>query len=189
MAQDYELRSWIGTRYFLKALGSSAKYDGINVPGTVAEADEIKDVLDCDLGEKTKDIKGYRTLNGNGYESKACLGQSLSDANINLIRPGSGDVYDGTVGSSTYTKLRYWSDESDAQGGIGVPKCIVELINRGTGWEGTCYYCHISKFNGGSKDTDSGMTYSVTVSPFGPPIPLTVTYDSTTDTFTLTKAG
>lgn len=190
MAQEYDILSWYASRYFLKDLASGEKYDGDHVPTTAGASDEITDVLTCNLGQLNKDIQGYRTLGGNGYEAKASLGNSQSDATIELVRAGQGDAYAGAVGSSTYTKLRHWQMTASAAGGSNSPKCIVEVIPRGNNvWEGTCYYCHPTNFNPGERNGDSGQTYSIDVSPFGPPIPLTVTYDSTTDTFSFVKAG
>ena len=146
---------------------------------------ELNGITDCSVGEITKDVKTYRTLNGDGWESVASLGQSISEFDISLVREGTGDVYDGTAGSSTFTKLKKWFLDATAHGGSNAPKCLIEVIPRGDNdYEGNCYYVYPSKWNGGKKDTETAQEYSITVKPFGPVVPITVTKSTSGGTTT-----
>lgn len=185
MAVDYFVLSNFGIRYFIDDFTNTD-----TVPSSAGSAKEITSVLSCDIGGFSKDVKKYRALNSNGWESIASLGQSQDDATFDCVREGTGDPYTGSAGSSTYTKIKDWFMKATAQGGANSPKCIIEVIPRGSGqFEGTCYYCIPNNWKPGTKDTDSGQEYSFTVSPFGAPVPLAVSYDSGTDTFSFLKAA
>lgn len=175
---DYSLLSNYDSHFFLENYT-----DSNTVPSTGTF--ELNGVTDCGVGEISKDVKTYRTLNGNGWESVASLGQSISEFDINLVREGTGDAYDGTAGSTTYTKLKKWVLDAVAQAGSNAPKCLIEVIPRGDNtYEGNCYYVYPSKWNGGKKDTETGQEYSITVKPFGPMVPVTVTKTVSSETTT-----
>lgn len=174
MATEYFTLSNFGVRYFLKDYT-----DSDTVPAAAGPSDELDSVLSADIGSFSKDVKAYKPLNGNGWDIIASLGQSQDDASFDLVRTGTGDAYVGTAGSSTYTKLRKWFMDAAAQGGNNSPKCIVEVVPRGgstPAYEGTCFYVVPKNWGPGAKDTDTGQEYSITVSPFGPPQPVTVTH-------------
>ena len=184
---DYFVLSNFGVRYFLEDYTDS---DTVPASGT----NELKGILSCSLGGVTKDTKKYRTLGGNGWESIAPLGQAQEDATFEAIREGSGDVYAGAAGTSTYTKVRDWYMKSAATGGQIAPKCIIEVVPRGNNtYEGTCYYVIPTKWTPGTKDDQSGQEYSFEVSPFGPQVPVTVTYTpaqgATPESWAFARAG
>lgn len=170
MAQEYFALSNFGVRYFLETYTDS---NTVPASGT----NEIKDVIGCNLGGITKDVKKYKPLNGNGWSINSVLGQDQADATFEAIRTGTGDAYTGAAGTSTYTKLKDWVMKSTALGGETSPKCIIEVIPRGNNvFEGTCYYVTPAKWTPGKRDTETGQEYSFDVTPFGPPVPVTVTY-------------
>lgn len=183
MAQDYFVLSNFGIRLFLKDYTNSE-----TVPSAAGVADEITSVLSYNLGSFTKENTKFRTLNSNGWESIAPLGNSSEDATFNCIREGIGDPYQGAAGTSTYTKIKDWFMKATQGAGVSSPKCIVECIPRGNGvYESTCYYVIPNNWNPGDRDTEKGQEYSFSVSPFGPQQPLVATYDSTTDSFTFAR--
>lgn len=133
----------------------------------------------------TKDVARYRIMNANGWEALAPLGQSQSDCTVNLLRTGTGDVFIGATAASTYSKVKSWALSHAAQGGQAVPKCFVVVRPRSfdsTSYEGVCYFVIPSGFADGEIG-ENGQEYSVTVSPFGPPIPIKVTKTGNTYTF------
>ena len=84
--------------------------------------------------------------------------------------------------------------KSTAQGGQVSPKCIIEVVPRGDNtYEGTLYYVIPAKWGPGKKDTETGQEYSFDVSPFGPQVPLKVTYTPATgetpESWAFAKAG
>lgn len=187
MAQEYFVLSNFGVRYFMEAYTDSS-----TVPAT--GTNELKDILSCNLGAITKDTKKYKTLGGNGWDSIAPLGQGQDDATFEAIRGGTGDVYAGAAGTSTYTKVRDWVMKSTAQGGSVSPKCVIEVVPRGDNtYEGTLYYVIPAKWGPGKKDTETGQEYTFDVSPFGPQVPVTVTYTpaagETPESWAFAKAG
>lgn len=175
MAVDYFVLSNFGTRYFLLNY-----VDSDTVPSSGALADEITSVISCDIGTFTKENTKYRTLNGNGWESVATLGNSSEDATFECLREGTGGVYQGQEGTDTYTRLKDWFMKATAGAGKASPRCIVEVLPRGgTGnseYEGTCYFVIPNQWSPGTRDTETGQEYSFTVTPFGPQIPLVVTH-------------
>ena len=189
MANEYFILSNFGVRYFLKDYT-----DSDTVPSPAGPSDEITSVLSCDLGGFSKEVKKYRTLNSNGWESIAPLGQSQDDATFELIREGEGDAY-SSAGTTTYSKLKTWCLNNNA-GGSASKKCIIEVVPRGMNgntpvYEGTCYVVIPSQWKPGTKDVETGQEYSITVSPFGPPIPVSVAYTpaegSTPESWAFTK--
>lgn len=175
MAVDYFVLSNFGVRYF------KLDYtDSDTVPTQAGPDDEITSVLSCDLGQFTKENTKYRTLNSNGWESVAPLGNSSEDGTFECIREGTGGVYTGEAGTTTYTKMKDWFMKATAGAGKASPAVIVEVVPRGgTGtneYEGTCYFVIPNQWTPGTKDTETGQEYSFSVTPFGPQIPVTVTY-------------
>lgn len=190
MAQEYLTLSSFGTHLFL-----SDYVDSDTIPSSVSEDDEIMGVLDENLGSFTKDTAKYRTLNGNGWESVVSLGQSAEDATLNMIRQGTGNVFTGTAGQDTYTRLKSWYYNATSDAGTGSPKVLTEIVPRGgTGanqWEATCYYVLPTSWDNGDKNTSDGQLYSITVAQFGPSVPVQATYvpasGDTKASFTLAK--
>lgn len=172
MAQDYFVLSNFGVRYFLKDYT-----DSNTIPASATAADEITSVISCDLGTFTKENTKYRTLNSNGWESIAPLGNSSEDATFECVREGTGNPYTGTPGTTSYQKIKDWFMKATAGAGVSSPKCIVEVVPRGNdSFEGTCYYVIPNQWTPGAKNTENGQEYSFSVSPFGPQTPLVVTH-------------
>lgn len=185
MAVDYFVLSNFGVRYYLMDFT-----DTETVPTSATPANEITSVISCNIGAFSKENTKYRTLNSNGWESIATLGNASEDGEFQCVREGSGDVYAGEAGTGTYTRVKDWFMKATAGAGAQSPKCIVEILPRGANqYEATCYYCVPNQWTPGTRDTETGQEYSFTVSPFGPPVPLTATYAAATDTFTLAKAA
>lgn len=185
MAQNYFVLSNFGIRIFMKDY-----VDSDTVPASAGAADEITSVLSYNLGSFTKENTKFRTLNSSGWESIAPLGNSAEDATFNCIREGIGDPYVGAAGNTTYQRIKDWFMKATQGAGVSSPKCIVECIPRGNGvYEASCYYVIPNNWNPGDRDTEKGQEYSFSVSQFGPQTPLVATYDSSTDTFSFTKAS
>lgn len=172
---DYFVLSNFGVRYFLLPYT-----DSDSVPATASAEAEITSVLSCSIGQFSKETARYRTLNGNGWESIAPLGNAAEDGTFSCIREGTGDVYNGGAGSGTYTRMKAWFMQATQGAGVASPRCLVEILPRGgegdQAYEGTCYYVVPSEWTPGEKDTETGQEYSFSVSPFGPQAPLKVTY-------------
>ena len=165
-----------GTEYFVLSNYDThlflAKYtDSATIPSS---GTELTGVLPFTPPTVDKEVRKYRTLDGNGWESVAALGQAQGDMTLNFLRTGTGDTYDGTAGSTTYSTLKNWVMNSVAQGGQTSPKCIILVRPRGTAYEGVCYYVIPKSFADGEIG-ENGQEFSVTVTPFGPPVPVTVT--------------
>lgn len=191
MAQKYEYLSYYGTHYMMKDYT-----DSDSIPSQVTVDDEIQGVYNCTLGEITKEVTTKRTLNGDGWEAVAVLGNTQNEGTFELIRLGTGDPYLGVAGDSTYTKIKDWFMKSTANGGSASRKTIVELIPRdifdlSKGFEGTIYNVLPVTWEPGTRDTESGQEYSFSVKPFGPPIPVKVTHNSDdgTESWSLEKVG
>lgn len=190
-ATEYFIMSYFGTRYFMFDYT-----DSDTIPTDSADGQEITSVISCDIGSFTKENTKYRTLNGNGWESIAPLGNSSEDATFECVREGTGGVYGAAAPTSTYAIIKQWFMEATAGAGKGSPKAIVEIIPRGgagaEAYEGSCYFVVPNQWTPGNKDTETGQEYSFSVSPFGPQIPLVATYvpatDDTPEHFTFTKA-
>lgn len=173
-----------GTEYFVLSNFDThlflADYtDSATVP---TNGTELTNVLPFTPPSIDKDVKKYRTLDGNGWESVAALGQAQGDMTLNFLRAGTGDLFDGKTGATTYSTLKSWVWNSTAQGGQTAPKCIVLVRPRGTGYEGVCYYVIPKSFADGEIG-ENGQEFSVVVSPFGPPVPVTVTKTGSTWAF------
>ena len=191
MAVDYFVLSNFGVRYFI---GSYTDSDTIpnSVGPDVEGIQEITDVISCDGGKFSKENTKYRTLNSNGWESIATLGNSADDITFECIRTGKGNPYDGTEGSQTYNRVKHWFMEATQNAGAESPKVLIELLPRGPGvYEGTCFYIVPNNWGPGTRDTETGQEYSFVVSPFGPQQPLVVNYvpasGETKESWTLSK--
>lgn len=175
MAQEYFGMSYYGTRFFKLPYTDSS-----TVPATASPENEITSVISCESGGFTKENDKKRTVNGNGWEIVIPLGNSADDITFECLREGTGGVYNGTAGNTTYTNIKNWFMEATQNGGAASPAVIIEVVPRGgTGnqaYEGTCYYVVPANWSPATKDTESGQTYSFTVSPFGPQVPVSVTY-------------
>lgn len=200
---DFTVLSNFGVRYFLMpfATGSTAtagtivlSADGKSL-GAAAQgiptAAELEDVLSCSIGEVSKDVKTFRTLNSDGWESAVSLGQALSEGSMSLIRTGTGNPYVGAESGSTYNKLRKWMADAAATGGSNAPKAILEIVPRGgSSYEGTIYRCVPTNFDPGERNTSDGQEYSISVQPFGCPISVVPTASSTSgQAFTISNPG
>lgn len=171
MAHENFYLSNFGLRYLL------VDYDGVRVIPTEATVeDELQGIYSCTLGEINKEVTKKRTLNGNGWETVAVLGNSQGDGSFDAVRLGVGNAYVGKTGEDTYTRIRDWFMKATSNGGIGSPKTIIEIVDRGTQLEGTVYNVLPTTWGPGTKDTDTGQEYSFTVTPFGAPIPVKVTH-------------
>lgn len=175
MAVENFVLSYFGMHYF-----KLTYTDSDTVPASATAADEITSILSCDLGGFKKENTKYRTLNSNGWESIATLGNSADDGTFECVREGTGDVYTGEAGSYTYTRIKDWFMKATAGAGKASPAVIIEVLPRGGSgtneFEGTCYYVVPNSWGPGSRDTETGQEYSFGVTPFGPPVPLTVTH-------------
>lgn len=180
MAQDYFVLSNFGVRYFLLPFTDTA-----TIPGSAAPTDEITGVLSTTIGQFSKENTKYRTLNGNGWESIAPLGNAAEDGSFECIREGTGNPYIGQAGTDTYTKLKNWFMTATANAGQASPMCIIEVLPRGgNAYEGTLFYVIPNEWTPGDRDTETGQEYSFSVSPFGPQVPVKVTHTPTTDSWT-----
>lgn len=191
MAYEYFVLSNFGVRYFMTDYTNSE-----SIPSSVDGTNEITSVISCDLGKFNKENKKYRTLNSNGWESIAPLGQTSDDATFQCVREGQGDVYTGAAGTTTFQRIKKWFMDATKAGGTTSPKVITEIVPRGQAngsvvYEGTSYYCVPANWEPGTKDTETGQEYSFSVSPFGPQTPLVVTYvpatEQTAESFSLAK--
>ncbi len=187
MAQDYFVLSNFGVRYFIKDY-----VDSDTVPASATVEDEITSIISCDLGTFNKENTKYRTLNSNGWEFVAPLGNSTEDGTFECVREGTGGIYQGGPGTTTYQKIKDWFLKATAGAGVASPKCIIEIIPRGdSNIEGTCYYVIPNQWAPGTKDTETGQEYSFSVTPFGPQVPITVSHTPASgddpETWTFTK--
>lgn len=174
--------SWYGTRYYMfdyNELGT--------IPETGTPANELTAITSSNIGNFSKENTTYRTLNGNGWESIAVLGNTIDDAEFSAIRVNP-KLYDGTEVGETYNKVKKWFMEATSSGGIASPKFIIEVVVSIKGneeaVEATLYNVVPSQWNPGQRDTETGQEFSFTVKPFGAPVPLKATYSSETDTWT-----
>ena len=83
--------------------------------------------------------------------------------------------------------------KATAGAGVASPACIIEVVPRGNGtYEGICYYVIPNQWIPGTKDTETGQEYSFSVTPFGPQVPVKVTYtpavEATPESWSFTKA-
>lgn len=189
MAQEYFILSNFGVRYFLKDY-----VDADTVPASATADDEITSIISCDIGKFNKNNTKYRTLGGNGWEAVSTLGNSTEDGTFECVREGTGGIYVGTAGTTSYQRIKDWLMKATAGAGVESPKCIVEVLPRGNNtYEGTCYYVVPNNWGPGTKDTETGQEYSFSVTPFGPQIPLIVNYTpasgGTPESWTFSKAA
>lgn len=186
MAGEYMVLSNFGVEYMLFPYT-----DSNTVPASGTDKDAIESVLSCDIGAFTKENTKYRTLNSNGWESVATLGNTAEDGSFECVREGTGGAYEGAEGTTSYTKIKDWFMKATEGAGKDSARCIIEVIPRGDDeYEGTCYYVMPNTWTPGTKDTETGQEYSFTVSPFGPQVPLVVTVEDVEGkkTYSFTKA-
>lgn len=187
MAQNYFVSSNFGVRYFLLAFTNTS-----TIPASASTSDEITGVLSADIGTFNKENTKYRTLNGNGWESIAPLGNAAEDITFECIREGTGNPYIGVAGNDSYTKLKNWFMTATSNAGQQSPMCIIEVLPRGgSDYEGTLYYVIPNQWAPGTRDTETGQEYSFSVSPFGPQVPIKVIYTPSPEgwKFTAVDAG
>lgn len=190
-ARNYFALSNFGTHYFLEDF-----VDSDTVPASVqVGTNEFEGIISCSSFNLQKNTQKYNTLDGNGWESVVALGNQMEDLEFEAIRLGTGNVYNGTAGTSTFTLIEEWFMGATAGAGNASPKTLIEIIPRGAGtemvYEATAFNVIPKAFNGGAKNTDDGQLFNFTLSPFGPPHPCTVEFtpktDTTPATFKLTK--
>lgn len=137
---------------------------------------EVSGILSVDLGGITKNVQAYHTLDGNGFETVVSLGQAVDDGVISCLRTGEGDIYlNEEIEGSAFSYFSKWIDESTEQGGANSERWLVEVVPRGTGYEAKAYAVIPQNFKPGTKSADGGQTFSLTVKPFGRPVPVKVT--------------
>ena len=178
---DYSVISNYGVRYFLLTT-TDALATGENALKTdlqLLTSDELTDVLSANLGEISKDVKTFKTLNGGGWDSAVPLGQSVSEGSMNLIRVGEGNY--SSSGTTSYDKLRKWVTDATSTGGSTSAKVLVEVVPRGTeansGGTGThpiydanAYLVTPTKFNPGERNTDNGQEFDISFQEYGAPM-------------------
>jgi len=178
---NYLILSNFDTHLFL------GDYDPNNPTALATTVQELPNVLPFTPPELSKDVARYRTLDGDGWESIAPLGQSQSDMTLNFLRADVGNAYTGIVGSDNYSILRNWIDSSTALGGQASAKWIYFVRPRGTMYEGVAFSCIGSNFADGESG-ENGQEFSVTATPFGPQVPLNVTRNPSTMGWTFSRA-
>lgn len=192
MAERFVLSDF-GTIYLM-----TGYTDSNTVPETLTNAAELDGVLSCSpVGAVTKSNATYKVLNGDGWDSIATLGNSQDDLTLECIRTGTAGVYDGTDGTSTYTRIKNWFMNATQNAGVQSPKCLIELLPRGgasgtaSEYEATLVYVVPNSWNPGDRNTDSGQEFSFTVTPFGPVVPLSVvkSVEGSVTTYTFTKVS
>jgi hypothetical protein len=168
--------------HFDSHLFMAAYTDSDTVP---ASGTELQNVISFTPPTITKDVARYKTLDGDGWDTIAPLGQSQGDMVMNFVRAGVDDVFDGTAGTgaSAYESLKAWALGNASVGGAATPKCIIFVKPRGTSYEGTCIYVIPTSFSDGEANENTGQEFSITVAPFGPPVPVTVTKTGSTFSF------
>ena len=178
---DYSVLSNFGVRYFLldvaDALATSGK--ALKADLQLATDNELTDVLSCNVGEISKEVKTFKTLNGDGWDSAVPLGQSVGEGSMSLIRVGEGQY--SASGTSAYDKLRKWVTDATAAGGATAAKVLVEVVPRGseansggTGthpiYDSTGYLVVPTRFNPGERNTSDGQEFDVSFQPYGAPM-------------------
>ena len=147
---------------------------------TKIDAVEYEDIINIDLGEITKDVKQYKTLTNDGWDSLAVLGQSIGDITIEFVRNMKG-VYIGSSdeGTTPYEVFKKWYDSSlSAAAGtqkknlyIAKPR-YVDLGSPAVAtkkYEIDCYHVIPKNWTPGPIDPDNGQTFSITLAAFGAP--------------------
>lgn len=190
---DYSVLSNFGVRYFLEPMVAGSPDDRVTTDNQNFKTNaklkteyEITDVLSCNVGEINKDVKTFKTLNGDGWDSAVPLGQNMSEGNMSLIRTGTGAY--SSSGTATFDRLRKWMLESAQAGGSTAARCLVEVVPRGgTVYEATGYIVVPTKFNPGEKNTSDGQEYDISFQAYGAPIIATSVATSSTsgEAFTL----
>lgn len=183
--------SYYGSRAFVCAYSEESNASN---PGALEF--EIEDALRVSDGKINRDSQSYHTLASDGWPSVCLLGQEVQSIQVDCLRAGTGDSYVGTAGSSTYTKLKKWNDDSYKTNGVGAYKCLVVVQPRGgtagsaNEYQGTAYVVCPENWEEGDKGTDGAQLYNVTYKCLGAPIALTVTHTaasgSTPESWTFT---
>lgn len=190
MAERFVLSNF-GVRYFMYTDDEYVfNTEGNSLSSTAGE--EIESVLSCDIGGLTKENTKYRTLNSDGWESVAVLGNTAEDGTFECLREGQGTTYTGT--QDTFSKIKKWFLEATSSAGKAASRVIVEVVPRGTSgsnnvYEATAYHVIPNTWTPGTKDTETGQEYSFTVTPFDKPEILSVeeSEEENKTTFTFTK--
>lgn len=178
---DYSVLSNFGVRYFLLT-PTAALATGGNALKTdlqLSSGNELTDILSANLGEISKDVKTFKTLNGGGWDSAVPLGQSISEGSMNLIRVGEGNY--SSSGTSTYDRLRKWVSDATSTGGATSAMVIVEVVPRGTEansggtgthpiYDATGYLVTPTRFNPGERNTDNGQEFDISFQAYGAPM-------------------
>ena len=196
---DYSVLSNFGVRYFLADVADVFSSGVLKSSVLLTAGEEITDVLSCDVGEISKEVKTFKTLNGDGWDSAVPLGQSVSEGNMSLIRTGTGQY--SSSGTTSYDRLRAWMESAAAAGGATAAKALVEVVprgqdvNSGTGatgthtiFDATAYIVTPTRFNPGERNTSDGQEYSISFQPYGKP-QTQKAWDSLADGTKLTGAG
>lgn len=175
---DFTVLSNFGVRYFLMdfvesstAVSGKVAINGEELASSFQCTNELLDVLSCNPGAITKDIKRFKTLNGGGWDSAVSLGQSVGAGSLSLIRTGMGNVFGATGSNDTFNTLKSWIYGATANGGSNAPKALIEIVPRGgTSYEATIYRCVPTEFNPGSRTTSDGQEYGIGFQTMGAPI-------------------
>lgn len=180
---DYSVLSNFGVRYFLMSTGDALGTDGKSLKANLqlTSGDELTDVLSCNVGEISKEVKTFKTLNGDGWDSAVPLGQSVGEGNMSLIRVGEGQY--NSSGTTAYDKLRAWVTAATAAGGATAARVLVEVVPRGTEantgtgasgthpiYDATGYLVTPTRFNPGERNTSDGQEFDVSFQPYGAPM-------------------
>ena len=178
---DYSVLSNFGVRYFLLTTDDALASGGAALKSDLqlSSGVELTDVLSASLGEISKDVKTFKTLNGGGWDSAVPLGQSVSEGSMNLIRVGEGNYSPG--GTSTYDRLRNWVTAATSTGGSTSAMVIVEVVPRGTEantgttgthpiYDATGYLVTPTKFNPGERNTDNGQEFDISFQAYEAPM-------------------
>lgn len=161
MAQDYLNLSFLDTHYYLLEYTAPAK-----LPAEVLPTDEITGFIEVSFGEYNRDTVDYRTLNGNGWASSAVTGYTTSDASFQALREGT--TIESAEGTDTYSKILAWSN---AKPNNADARIIVEVLPRGEGKYSVLGWGVLFKsLSPGTRNTDSGQTYTFTTKLFGEPL-------------------
>lgn len=190
MAERFVLSNF-GVRYFMYTDAEYA-FDDKSSSLLSTAGEEIESVLSCDIGGLTKENTKYRTLNSDGWESVAVLGNTAEDGTFECLREGQGTTYTGT--QDTFSKIKKWFLEATSSAGKAASRVIVEVVPRGTSssgnvYEATAYHVIPNTWTPGTKDTETGQEYSFTVTPFDKPEILSVaeSEEGNKTIFTFTK--
>lgn len=180
---DYSVLSNFGVRYFLLTTTNALATGGNALKSDLQllSSNELTDVLSANLGEISKDVKTFKTLNGGGWDSAVPLGQSVGEGSMNLIRVGEGNY--SSSGTTSYDRLRKWVSDATSTGGSTSAMVIVEVVPRGTEantgsgatgshpiYDATGYLVTPTRFNPGERNTDNGQEFDISFQAYGAPM-------------------